>query len=420
MGRAALVSSGGEADHTGGESSETLRHTRIGAGQMSCQSPQTSGNDKRLATRNEVLDPATNNKNDSWYQKLRPWLLWLLFWTVISISYGLQRYSNMADDGYQNLRWWQPILWSLEDWYLWGLFTIPIVQFAKRYPFDGQQTAAKFVIHMAASMLTVPAYMWIRMAVSGFQFWEGGQPVSYCMIYWEIIAVYHLYVYHRRSYQREVEAAELEQRLAEARLETLRMQLQPHFLFNTLNSISSLMQKDVDAADRMISQLSDVLRASLDSSREQVVPLRREIDFLESYLAIEKTRFGDRLVVEWDIAPDSKDILVPNLILQPLVENSVRHGLDRSAKTGLIRIESRHEDDRLVLVVRDNGTGDANTKGESHGIGLSNTRSRLSQIYAEDYELNFGPLKEQGFQVEIRVPWRTQWSRPRLQLSRKS
>jgi two-component system LytT family sensor kinase len=226
--------------------------------------------------------------------------------------------------------------------------------------------------------------------------------------YWAIVGLSHALLYYRESRGRAVRAAQLEVKLAEAQLKTLHQQLQPHFLFNTLHAISTLMHRDVDAADRMLMRLSDLLRIALENLGRREVSLQAELEFLERYLQIEQTRFADRLVVRFDIQPDARDTRVPSMLLQPLVENAIKHGVARKAGVGRIDISARREGDKLRLEVRDNGVGlseDALTALQK-GIGVSTTRARLHHLFGADYRFEFHRLQE-GLAVVVAVPWRT-------------
>jgi len=212
--------------------------------------------------------------------------------------------------------------------------------------------------------------------------------------------------YYRKYRERELRTAELEKRLVQAKLQTLQMQLNPHFLFNTLHSISSLMHKDVEAADKMITRLGDLLRAALAGADTQEVTLRQELNLLQLYLSIEQIRFGNRLSVKMEIAPDTLEAQVPNLILQPLVENAIRHGIEPRARPGCIELRSQRQDSRLALVVSDNGAGISGNGAVKEGVGLSNTRARLRELYGEThrFELVGGPAG--GMRVEVSIPFR--------------
>ena len=227
------------------------------------------------------------------------------------------------------------------------------------------------------------------------------------MTYWAVVGLSHALLYYRESREREVRAAQLETRLVAAQLKTLQQQLHPHFLFNTLHAISSLMHRDVNAADRVLVQLSDLLRITLEHLGQQEVPLGAELDALEKYVDIERTRFADRLVVRFDIQPDTLDTLVPSLLLQPLVENAIKYGVARKSGPGHIDISARRDGDKLRLEVRDDGIGlteDALTAMHK-GIGVSTTRARLQHLFGADYRFEFHRLT-QGLAVVVALPWR--------------
>jgi LytS/YehU family sensor histidine kinase len=225
--------------------------------------------------------------------------------------------------------------------------------------------------------------------------------------YFAIAALALAAVYYRESQERAVRTARLETRLVEAQLQTLQRQLQPHFLFNTLHAISTLMHRDVEAADRMLSRLSELLRLTLNKVGQQDVPLSEEIDFLAKYLQIEQTRFQDRLTVRFDVEADALDGLVPRMLLQPLVENAIKHGIAPQTGPGEIAIVARRDGGRLLFEVRDNGVGlsqDSLTALQS-GIGLSTTRARLQHLFGRDYQFEF--LRQpRGLAVRVVIPWR--------------
>jgi two-component system, LytTR family, sensor kinase len=228
------------------------------------------------------------------------------------------------------------------------------------------------------------------------------------MTYWAIIGFSHAAGYFQQAQDRALRAANLETRLAEAQLQALQRQLHPHFLFNTLNGISALMHRDVDAADRMLVRLSDLLRMALDRRSAQEVPLSDDLEFLAKYLEIEQARFGDRLAVRYDIDPETLDALVPNLLLQPLVENSVRHAIAARSDGGIIELTSRRVGESLELKVRDNGPGlpKDRTPSPSPGVGLANTRSRLEHLYGASQHLQFSDTPGGGLTVTVVIPFR--------------
>jgi two-component system LytT family sensor kinase len=223
-----------------------------------------------------------------------------------------------------------------------------------------------------------------------------------------IVLVGHALSYYRRFRERELHTAQLEGKLAKARLQALKSQLQPHFLFNTMHSISALMLVDVRAADKVMTRLSDLLRMSLENDGSQLTTLSREMEFVSAYLQIEKVRFEDRLTIVFDIAPDTLDALVPHLLLQPLAENAVRHGISKRVEQGEIRISASHDEHQLHLAVRDNGPGLNLPEGSPfrEGLGLGTTRERLRTLYGEDQSLDIRSAPGDGLEINIRIPFR--------------
>jgi LytS/YehU family sensor histidine kinase len=243
---------------------------------------------------------------------------------------------------------------------------------------------------------------------------EAGRPVLFdaltaqarmnLPIYWIIVSIAQALTHYRRAQERERRAIELEARLTEARLDALRMQLHPHFLFNTLHAISTLVHKDPNAADEMIGNLSELLRAALDTSDRQEVTLGEELSFLDHFLEIQQTRFGERLRVERQVDTALLAAYVPTLILQPLVENAIRHGVEPHPGPGVIAIAARREGEGLRLTVRDNGAGPKPAAREREGIGLANTRARLEQLYGATARLRFSAAAE-GYTAELEIPY---------------
>lgn len=227
--------------------------------------------------------------------------------------------------------------------------------------------------------------------------------------FWVLVGVIYVIDSYREAGKRQLVTAELETRLAEAQLQNLRLQLQPHFLFNALNTISSVMHEDVNRADAMLAQLSDLLRRTLRAANSQEVPLEEELAMLKSYLAIMEARFGDDLRVDFAVEPALSDVLVPQLILQPLVENSIRHGRDAQSSRVDVHVRARRDNGNLLLQVSDNGPGIADLeKGEwRKGVGLSNTEERLEGIYGPDHQFLLENSAGGGLTVSVRLPLRT-------------
>jgi signal transduction histidine kinase len=311
---------------------------------------------------------------------------------------------------------------NLGYWYSWACLAPAIIWLSRRFPLDKQSWRLSLPVHVAGVFVATTLHIAMAVATRMGTYWAIGESTDSwrmeaqrmfflhfdweMMTYWTIVGLSHALAYHRESQSRALRASQLETRLVEAQLQTLQRQLQPHFLFNTLNTISALMHRDVDAADAMIARLSDLLRLSLQMVGVQEVTLKEELDFLSKYLEIEQTRFRDRLTVVFDIPPDTFDALVPNLVLQPLVENAIKHGIGPRPAPGTITIRSRRVGTMLELVVKDNGVGlsAARLSDFNRGIGLSNTRSRLEHLYGSLHRFEFRQPAEGGLLVLIAIP----------------
>jgi two-component system, LytTR family, sensor kinase len=224
---------------------------------------------------------------------------------------------------------------------------------------------------------------------------------SETIAFWALIGIVYGVEYHRRYRERELHAARLEAELASARLDALTAQLQPHFLFNTLNSISTLMRRDVDAADEMLAHLSGLLHRTLRQQDRHEIPLSEELELLRHYLDIMQIRFHDRLAVRMEIDEQLTGARVPPFILQPLVENAIRHGIGRKPGAGTIEIAARRVADSIEISVRDDGEGHA---GGDEGVGLSNTRRRLRELYGERGRLELRGCEGGGLCAVLRIP----------------
>jgi two-component system, LytTR family, sensor kinase len=342
-------------------------------------------------------------------------LLGFCFWTLLGLSFASQFYISSAKAGL-DVGWNQAINYALGDWYTFALLSVPVIHLARRFRFESTAPGKAIVVHVVASIAFSVAYMVLRAWVGQWQshatFQEVFKPLLVktwhfnWLIYWVIVAVSQAFNYYRKYRERELRTAELEKRLVQAKLQALQMQLNPHFLFNTLHSISSLMHKDVEAADKMITRLSDLLRAALAGADTQEVTLRQELNLLQLYLSIEQIRFGSRLSVKMEIAPDTLEAQVPNLILQPLVENAIRHGIEPRARPGCIELRSQRQESLLALVVSDDGAGVGGNGAVREGVGLSNTRARLRELYGETHRFEFARGPTGGVRVEMSIPFR--------------
>ncbi|MDE3065921.1 MAG: histidine kinase [Verrucomicrobiota bacterium] len=228
------------------------------------------------------------------------------------------------------------------------------------------------------------------------------------LAYGALAGLAHSVHFYRRFRERERRALLLESHLANARLAALRMQLQPHFLFNSLNGVTALLRRDPHLAEATLLSLSELLRLALNQSEKTEIPLREEMEFVQRYLAILQTRFGDKLRVEQAIEPASLDCLVPTLLLQPLIENAIRHGIEPAEKAGLVRLTTRRRDGKLILTVEDDGAGLIGPDAASGrtGIGLANLRARLETLYGAGQALELLPRPEGGVMVRVEIPWR--------------
>lgn len=315
---------------------------------------------------------------------------------------------------------------GLATWYPWAIFAPLIFRLCRRFPFEPGGWMQALLIHIPSTALFLLLWTTVRWAESYLPFIDT-RPLPFervliahfllCVLtYWIIVSVHEAWHNYRRFRERELRASQLEAKLAQAQLEVLKMQLHPHFLFNTLHAISTLIHKDPDAADEMVAQLSDLLRMTLANIGIQEVTLQQELEFLGRYLDIQKMRFQDRLQVTIDVPPETLDARVPNQVLQPIVENAIRHGVDASSGRGTIRIEARASEHMLQLTVKDDGPGlrpgaEEIPKSEGRGIGLANTRARLRELYGPASTLQLANHPAGGTLVTISLPLR--WDEPK-------
>jgi sensor histidine kinase YesM len=367
------------------------------------------------------------------------WILVLVGWLMIGLSFTFNYYffaEHYVAIFKQPPTLSQMLVWELPYWLLWAGLAPLIFWFAQRFPIDRERWLLNSLFHIAACVFLSIAHRAIYLIIGWLLHVAAYQeltsiPQLYSsdilfnlptgfMSYGTIFLVSYVIGYYRRHQEEELKITRLKAELAqaqlqvtEAQLQALKMQMHPHFLFNTLNSISALLDEDVDAADQMLARLGDLLRMTLENSGAQEVTLQEELEFLRCYLEIEQVRFHDRLTVNMHIEPETLDARIPNLILQPIVENAIKHGIVSRIAPGRIEISARRSGDTLQLQVKDNGPG--LHQGESpsgrvkEGLGLANTRARLEQMYRAGYRFEMRDVAdpEGGLQVTLEVPFVT-------------
>ena len=339
-------------------------------------------------------------------------------WTIFGLLLANQSYVQAALGGRQ-MPVWVALRPGLMEALLWSLTTIAIFWLARRFPIERGRVLRGIAVHLVAAVVIALArsgvmvvlgwYLpWVRTRNFTIQFW--GTSSQNFLFYALLLGIGHLLLYYRRYREREQAAEQLARGLTEARLQALKMQLQPHFLFNTLHAISALIPPEAKPARRMLARLGDLLRTTLEHEEKQEVTLREELAFLQPYLEIEQARLEDRLTVVMNIAPETLDARVPHLILQPLVENAIRHGIAARIEPGKVEISAtRGPDGRfLQLEIRDDGLGvDRDVEARPRrGVGLTNIRSRLEQLYRGEHRFKLENQAAGGVLVQITLPFR--------------
>jgi two-component system, LytTR family, sensor kinase len=365
------------------------------------------------------------------YQRQRGhrWLRWfgiLGVWAALGFIYAGPVYFEVRSEG-MNHSPWRVLSWGVLTWCAWAPLTPVMIWLARRYSLEGRAWRRSLLVHVpafviisaahnaAATLIVLSVKPFDDMGASPMAFWPRffsrlkGAFGPDLLVYGGVLGVCYAIDYYRKYREREFQATQLETQLAQAQLHSLRMQLHPHFLFNTLNGAVGLVRDNQNqAAVRMLVGLSDLLRHALEHSEQQEVELRDELKFLGLYLSIQQMRFSDRLQVEVEIAPETMDALVPNLILQPLAENAINHGIAPRAACGLIGINAQTANGSLRLQVYDNGAGlpDNWQSNTGSGIGLANTIARLQQLYGDNQRFDIRNRKEGGVEVTISIPLR--------------
>lgn len=357
---------------------------------------------------------------------MRNYPLYFLLWTVAGLFYFSQGLAQRLVSHDTN-PWWHYLAAWLLGVYLWALLTPAILWLGRRFPLARGAWARHAAIHLlwsacfSAGELTLESALYSRLHLFPPDFraalvqllargFHGG-----ILDYWIVLGAQWAVLYYQRYQERSQEvlkfdlrASELQSQLVSAQLSALKMQLQPHFLFNTLNAITVLVrqQKSKDA-EQMLGHMSDLLRGVLEDVDAQEVSLRRELEYLHLYLSIERVRFADRLRMEISADPATREASVPHLILQPIVENAIRHGIGASSSAGRILISTARIDGLVEIRVQDDGPGFSTGHSSAHeGIGLANTRARLQRLYGASARLDIENCTGGGAAVTLRFPYR--------------
>lgn len=387
------------------------------------------------------MTETTQQTSDPGIPTLKPWLIWAVsfaVWTFVTLAATLSIYELYRSMG-KPMSISETLGMECSQILTYAPLTPFVFAFALRYPLQRKNWKRRYLAYLAGGLVFSLVHISLR-SLTPYGTWDL-QTNRWVSVIWDagahafhfkwdifwglflrnvvdditgvfvpIVLVGHVVSYYRRFRERELHTAQLEGQLAKAHLQALKSQLQPHFLFNTMHSISALMLIDVRAADKVMTRLSDLLRMSLENDGSQLTTLSRELEFVSAYLQIEKVRFEDRLNIVFDIAPDTLDALVPHLLLQPLAENAVRHGISKRVEQGEIRISTSHDQQQLYLAVRDNGPGlNLSDRGSfREGLGLRTTRERLRTLYGEEQSVDIRSAPGEGVEINIRIPFRAE------------
>lgn len=359
---------------------------------------------------------------------IRKLLLWLGWWTLISVFFSSRVYFTPSGMGGGTSSVAGALKEAMVQWYTWGVLSLLIFWADRRFAL-GRPLWQRLLLHLPLSLLVTALFFPLALlgnrllegnnvggmmsdpmlSFSSLQQFLGGAFQWNFLIYWLIAGGWMAWEFHQESQARKLQAAQLEQRLTEAHLLNLKAQLHPHFLFNALNTISAFVETDPRGARQMIEHLGDLLRFSLEHSEAQETTLETELRVLEHYLAIQRVRFEDHLQLQIKTAPETLPATVPSLILQPLVENAIRHGVAQQTQPVCVTISAIKEPAQLRLEVGDNGPGLPAqwTLAEHAGVGLTNTKQRLEQLYPGAHQFTVNNSSGGGVTVTITLPFRT-------------
>src|SRR5579864_92466 len=396
------------------------------------------GGELVLRPRRALRVKAGDTTNTDVPKSLRTSVVWALsfaVWTFVALAYAITIYQLYHSTG-GSMSFLSVLALQSSQVLTYAPLTPFVFAFANRYQVQRSNWAKRSLVLLGGGLVFTVAPVALR-GLTPYAFWDPrvrhwvsaiwdsqahGFRIHWYMYrglfltnvvddvvatYLPIVLIAHVVSYYQRLRERELRSSQLQGQLEKARLQLLKSQLQPHFLFNTLNSISALMLTNVEAADRMITRLGDLLRMSLETAGTQMTTLSRELEFVSCYIEIEKVRFEDRLKVCIDVAPETLDASVPHLLLQPLVDNAIKHGISRLVSGGEIRISAAHDKGELHLEVRDNGPGfTAPCHAGSGGVGLRITRERLETIYGQDQSVVLVNLPDGGAAARVCIPLR--------------
>lgn len=356
------------------------------------------------------------------------WGLIFLIWTLLGLLFVFQAFIYNVNYNGREFNWMRTFSYQLSNFWLWALLTPFIYMLSRRFPLGRRQLWRHLGIHAGFALLIAPLQR-LTAVVANFlilnslgqldgtvpamlnraKFGIIGGSIDSLILYFTILTVCFGIAYYRKYQQQELISSQLETQLAQAQLQALKMQLHPHFLFNTLHAISTLMDEDVKTARRMLVRLSELLRITLENAGTQEVTLKKELEMLNRYLEIEQIRFQDRLKINLQIDPEALDARVPNLLLQPIVENAIRHGIAPVSRAGNIDIRAQRCNGNLRLQVQDDGKGISEQQLANlvPGVGLSNTKNRLTQLYGDNQLLNLSNIESGGLLVSVEIPFQT-------------
>jgi len=344
---------------------------------------------------------------------------YLQLWTAVVLVFAVQKYLQDAMDDHS----WSAITylrWSMIQWYTWAALAPLVFDLALRFPLEvpvnyrnlGMQLVASFAITSLALVIGAAISTPFEPSSFGEQLVQFSHHIySGLLTYWALFAIQQTAQLYAEKARRNAEASRLAAELAQSRLQALRSQMQPHFLFNTLHAIATLLKEDALTAEDMLLRLSDLLRAFLDDQEGQEISLRRELVLLDLYMGIQQMRFKDRLTTRVYIQPDTLDCAVPSLILQPIVENAIRHGISQRVGPDCVEIEARREGGTLRIEVRNRNStlepGQASVDAApGHGIGLKNTELRLRELYGDAATVRLDMIWPEGVVCRIDLPYR--------------